>query len=854
MDNQINFDNKLVLIDGNSLINRAFYALPPLTDREGRPTNAVYGFVNIVIKIINEIAPKYMAVCFDVSYPTFRHLMYEGYKANRKRMPEELASQMPILKEVLGGMGIACVEKKGLEADDLIGCLAKGSDVPVAIITGDKDSLQLIDDKITVLLTKKGISETAEINMNNIVTEYGVSADRVVDLKSLMGDSSDNIPGVAGVGEKTAVKLISEYGSLDGVYNNIDKVAGKLKDKLTDGKESAYMSYELATIKCDGSLNLTKDDFGYTYPFAPSVREMFDRLNFRSLVKRELYAGGAEDGGAAVGSDAKAESAAVGSAAELERLVADASELALVLGESIHIALVTGIDYRIDIKMDLISDGISTDEALTVLKPALENDKITKIVHDGKAVKHYLDSYGIDIKNMWDVQLAQYVADSNVDNSNLIKLLGYHGLSFETPAASMVAVKSRLEEEVNHGLLYGLEMPLSKVLYDMEKVGFKLDLGVLNEMGEKFFAELTSISERIYELTGERFNLNSPKQLGEVLYDKLGLKSYVVTKTKARSTGAEALEALRGEHEAVDLILRYRMLSKLNSTYVEGLRKMADGAGVVHTVFRQALTVTGRLSSTEPNLQNIPVREAEGREIRKAFVARDGYTLITADYSQIELRLLAHFSGEPKLIESYNCNEDIHARTASEVFGVPLDEVTKAMRRDAKAVNFGIIYGISDFGLAKNLNIPVAVAKRYITKYFENYPRVKRYMEDNVRDAYKHGGIELLSGRVRKIPELKSSNRNIRMFGERAAMNMPLQGTAADLIKIAMINADNAIKLKAPDSRLILQVHDELIAEVRAGSEDLVTQILKEEMEGAMKLRVPLVVDVRQGKSWFGVE
>ena len=851
------FEEKLVLIDGNSLINRAFFALPPLTDAQGNYTHAVYGFTTMLLKAINDYRPKYIAVCFDLAHPTFRHLMYTDYKATRKKMPQDLASQMPMLKDLLQCMDIKTVELKGYEADDLIGTISKKCGTDVIILTGDRDTLQLIDGRIKVYLTKKGLSEVAEIDLVRLKEEYGLTPEQVIDFKALMGDASDNIPGISGVGEKTALRLITDYKTLDGVYEHLDEITGKLREKLDVGKQSAYLSYELATIDKDVPIDFNLEDFRYTYPFAACIREQFEKLKFKSLLKKDIYTDSIDTEAILNETPKKQQVNIIEIKTEQDLNLLDLKNgFSIVWEKDINISTDTQNEYKIIIADTLLNDGMPFHSAVNFLKTYLEDPKITKTVFDYKNLRHYLSDVGIELNGVFDVQLAGYVVDGGVGISILKKLLNRYDCDENTPAVSLNGIREQLNVDLQkfQHLFYDIEMPLADVLYDMECIGFKLDISVLDNFNAKYNQDLKELTEKIWELAGEKFNINSPKQLGEILYGKLNLMPTKNTKTtKAHSTDAEALEKLKGKHEIIDYILRYRTVAKLNSTYIEGLKKVADSDGVVHTVFRQAVTSTGRLSSIEPNLQNIPVRDEEGREIRRAFVARDGYRLVTADYSQIELRLLAHYSGETKLIQSYLNNEDIHTHTASQVFGVPVEEVTKAMRRDAKAVNFGIIYGISDFGLSRNLNIPVSQAHKYIEKYFANYPKVKEYMQRSVQSAKRSGEVVLASGRVRKIAELNSPSRTVRAFGERAAMNMPLQGTAADLIKIAMINVAKELKKQNLKSRLILQVHDELMVESKIEETDTVVDILKTQMQNAMKFDVPILVEVGIGDNWYEI-
>ncbi|HEY8424205.1 MAG TPA: DNA polymerase I [Clostridia bacterium] len=852
---KLEFTEKLVLIDGNSLLNRAFYALPPLTDDQGSYTHAVYGFTTMLLKAITQYKPRYMAVCFDLAHPTFRHLMYTEYKATRKKMPAELASQLPLVKELLQCMGIKIVEKKGYEADDLIGTISKKAGCECVILTGDRDTLQLINDRVKVFLTKKGISEVIEIDETELKNLYGITPNQVVDFKALCGDQSDNIPGISGIGEKTALRLIMDYGSLDELYANIDQITGKLREKLEAGKQSAYLSYELAKINDQAPYDFELSDFEYPFPFSARVKEQFEKLKFKSLLKKDIFLPEVKEAIInQIPADQSVNLIVIRTLEELKKLNLSQG-FSIVWENDISVAVDDKTEYKIILADTLLGESVSFETASSYLKPYLEDPDIEKIVYDYKNLRHYLDKKGVQIKGVFDVGLACYIVEGGAGVSSLKKLLSNYNCDEKFPAASLYRIKQNIMPDLEKfkPLYYDIELPLSDVLFDMEKAGFKLDLKILDELNQKYNDALKDITEKIYELAGERFNVNSPKQLGEILYNKLKLSPAKTTKTKAFSTDAEALEKLKGEHPIIEYILKYRAISKLNSTYVEGLKKVADLDGVVHTEFRQTVTATGRLSSIEPNLQNIPVRDEEGKEIRRAFVARPGYKLVTADYSQIELRLLAHFSGEPKLIEAYKNNQDIHTRTASEVFGVPPELVTPVMRRQAKAVNFGIIYGISDYGLAKNLDIPVSLAHKYIQKYFENYPRVKEFMRQSVETAKKSGEVTLASGRKRRIPELNSPNRALRAFGERAAMNMPMQGAAADLIKIAMIDVWREFKKQNLKSRLILQVHDELIVEAKEEEVSKVIEILKDKMENAMRLNVPLKVDIGVGDNWYEI-
>ena len=847
--------NSFVLIDGNSLVNRAFYALPPLNNKDGIPIQAVYGFTTMLVKAISDYSPEFLAVAFDLPKPTFRHLKYAGYKATRKGMPEELAVQLPILKQMLSTMGIKILEKQGFEADDIIGTMAKAgsaADCRTYVVTGDRDAFQLIDKNIRVVLTRRGLSEVVEYDEKQLFADCKLTPSQVIDYKALAGDSSDNIPGVLGIGEKTAISLVGSYQSLDGVYQNLDNITGKLKERLENGKESAYLSYELAAIDTAVPLKCGLSDCVYPFPFSDTVRRFFIDNSFKSLVKREeLFSGAvpAENLSTAVPT---VEKIAVNTAEELDRALSEMKNgAAVVLGAAVYLAADEKTEYTVNIIQTLIDPGLEYTAVLNALKPLLENPGVVKTVHDIKAFKKLLAPYKIELNNCFDVKLAQYIADMSIPYDTPAALVDAHGFDSSAPAAGLLSVQRVLQEKLSESNMTALyreiELPLTDILFRMECEGFKVDTERLAELGTDFSVRAEKLSGEIQTVAGQNFNVNSPKQLAKVLFEDL--KIPYPKKGGNYSTAAEILEQLEGEYPIVQNILAYRGLAKLNSTYVEGLLKVADPRGIVHTDFKQTLTTTGRLSSVEPNLQNIPIREEEGRILRTVFIPKhQENVLICADYSQIELRLMAHLSGDKAMIAAYSAGEDIHASTAAGVFGVPMSEVTDKMRREAKAVNFGIIYGISDFGLAKNLGIPVYLAKTYIEKYFNRFPGVKAYMDASVELAKKRGYAETLFGRIRKIPELYSPNFNVRSFGERVAMNMPLQGTAADIIKIAMNRVDKALQGKK--SKLILQVHDELIVDAPESEAQAAAAILKESMEGAAVLEVPLIADVGIGKNW----
>lgn len=843
---------KLVIIDGNSLINRAFYALPVLSNKDGEFSNAVYGFTTMLIKTIEDHKPTHIVVAFDYGKRTFRHDMYSDYKAGRKETPAELKSQFPILKRLLSAMNIQMYEREGIEADDIIGTLARKYKVPTIIVTGDRDALQLIDDSTEVWLTKRGISEVKLMNEKTFHDEYGFDPIGIIDLKSLMGDSSDNIPGVPGIGEKTAMTLMHDYNNLDGVYANIENISGKLKEKLINGRDMAYLSKALATIDTTVPIESKLSDFEFTFPFSQEVFDIFTQYQFNSLLKRpELFG----DSMVVAKDDSKVESKQI-QVKDIQSIVSNAKRIGIIIGESsINFAIDKLVEYTINCELNLFNVGAEHSEALSKLKSVLEDKRVEKVFYDSKDMRHKLANFGINVQGkIFDCMLASYLINAGDKTPKWPNIAEIYGLNTKYNAVNLIKLVSLLEIDLDKNNLRSLyediELPLVDVLYDMENTGFTIDKKVLDELSDRYSCELQDLTKVIYSLAGTEFNINSPKQLGEVLFDKLGLEAY---NNKKKSTGIDILEEISDRHPVVPLIIRYRKIQKLSTTYLESYLQLVSGnRDKIHTIFNQALTATGRLSSSEPNLQNIPVRDDEGKVLRKMFVPSnpEGF-LVSADYSQIELRLLAHFSHDPLLVEAYNTGKDIHAQTASEVFGVPFGDVTPLMRRNAKAVNFGIIYGISEFGLAQNIGCSRKDAKKFMEIYFERYPMVKKYMQDNVEFAKAHGYISTMMGRIRKINELRSPNYMTRQFGERISMNMPLQGTASDIIKIAMIKVYNRLKAENLKSKLILQIHDELIIDTEPNELGVVTKILREEMENAVKLNVPLTVDVNAGKDWY---
>ena len=847
---------KLVLIDGNSLLNRAFYATRLLTTKSGMPTNAVFGFVKLLLKIVSDQQPDRLIVAFDLKAPTFRHKMNDGYKATRKPMPDDLAVQVGTLKALLRSMNIAMCEKEGFEADDIIGTLShKFEDTKSIVITGDRDAYQLVDERTDVYLTKTGVSELLKLDKDNFYASVGYRPEQVTDLKALMGDSSDNIPGVAGVGEKTATALLAQYGTLDGVYGHLAEVSPTLRAKLERDKDLAYLSKRLATIDRDVPLNVNEEDCLVRMPFSEEVRTQFIQLEFTSLLKPDLFAEG--DRPAAPVQAVRAEPLATEDALAAFAQSAPVFSAAYLNG-TWSFSADGETERALTVRRTLIDGGVSAEQAEGFLRSLFEDEARTAVVYGYKDMRHALAREGIAFRaKAEDVSILKYLVDYTGKDDDLPLVLQGTPCGGEAPACGVWylygALLPRLQEEGLAPLYRDVELPLADVLFAMEESGVKVDTAASALFEKRYRDEIAAAAEAVYAAAGERFNINSPLQLGNILFEKLGLPAPKKGKRGAYSTSADILEKLAGEHEIVRDVLRCRHYQKLLSTYIDGFKPLIDKkTGLVHTTFNQVQTSTGRLSSANPNLQNIPVRDDDGRELRKLFVARgEGRVLVDADYSQIELRLLAHFSGCKELIEAYNAGQDIHALTASQVFGVPIGSVTPAQRRAAKAVNFGIIYGISDFGLASNLHIPAKEAGEYIRRYFERYSDVKKYMDENVAHAHKYGYVSTLLGRKRVIREINSSNFNIRSFGERAAMNMPLQGSSADIIKVAMVNIHRRMKEEKLRSQLILQVHDELLIDAFEEEKERVIEILRYEMEHAAALRVPLVAEVHCGKNWY---
>ena len=847
---------KLMILDGNSIVNRAYYGVRMLNAPDGTPTNAVYGFLAILQRLLDANSPDALCVAFDLPAPTFRHRQYALYKAQRKPMPDDLAVQMPLLKDVLSAMGIKQLSAEGWEADDVLGTVAKLCEADgwdCEIVTGDRDSFQLITEKTDVLHVKtaKGQTETIDYDLKRFNDEYGFAPPLMVDLKALMGDASDNIPGVAGIGEKTALDLIRRFGTIESIYSNLDTldIKDSVRKKLSAGEESARMSYELATISREAPVELRPADAAWNMENRPELYAALSRLGFRRFIDKWGLTPGESDTGSAeetAGASILPEKEI--SVSELTGRIAQADYVSVLYGE--YISAFTICDGEGIYSVSQLTAGEEWD----AFTDALFSDRVRKVSHGVKDFMGHALAANITPRGfIFDTELAAYVLDPTESAYPVDRLAARH-LGGERPAAQAVyelypVLDAKLSEAGGRDLYYNIELPLCAVLADMERAGFLVDRAALAAYGDSMVSGINALQEEIWRYAGREFNINSPKQLGEVLFDELMLPAGKKTKT-GWSTNADVLEKLVGKHPIISDILDYRMLTKLKSTYADGLIKVISPDGRIHTNFKMTVTATGRLSSTEPNLQNIPVRKELGSEIRKMFVAAPGCVLVDADYSQIELRLLAHISGDETMKNAFLTGEDIHAVTASQVFGIPLDEVTPQQRSHAKAVNFGIVYGISAFSLAQDIGVRPAEAKAYIDAYLEKYHGVREYMERVISEAKANGYVETLFGRRRPLPELKSSNFNTRSFGERVARNMPIQGTAADIMKLAMVNAHRRIQAEGLRSRLILQVHDELIAECPEDEAEHVKALLEEEMSGAVQLDVPLTANAKIGHTW----
>lgn len=877
--------SKLVLIDGHSILNRAFYGVPDLTNAAGLHTNAIYGFLNILFKILDEESPDYLTVAFDVKAPTFRHEMFKEYKGTRKPMPEELREQVPVMKEVLQAMGIRIIEQAGYEADDLLGTIAKRAEaegIDVSLVSGDRDLLQIATDRIRIRIpkTKGGRTEIENYYAADVEAKYQVNPVQFIDLKALMGDTADNIPGVPKVGEKIATDLMVQFGSLDGIYEHIDEVTKKsVKESLIQNKDLAYLSRELATIKLDSPLTYSLEEARVGNFFNEASYILFKKLEFKNLLNKFEKGVSNEEISASfhlVENLAEVEALFTRVLSDKDRqiglkVVKEAGRHGELLGVALHL--------QEEGSFLVLKQGFLTEDYLKE-KIALLGAQCRIATADIKSEYAYLQAQDTD--RFFDVILAAYLLNplkndytvEDIANEYLNLMLPEKGQAFgrlsfkdalnEKPedflkyccfeayvcAQAAVCLQQKLEETQMDRLMREIEMPLTLVLFSMEEEGIRVNPEALKDYGEALSGKITELEQEIYSEAGCEFNINSPKQLGEILFEKMGLPGGKKTKT-GYSTAADVLEKLSGEYPVVKHILEYRGLTKLKSTYADGLAAYIEDENRIHSTFNQTITATGRISSTEPNLQNIPIRMELGRQIRKVFIPKDGYCFMDADYSQIELRVLASMSGDERLIEAYRSHADIHRTTASQVFHIPFEEVTDLQRRNAKAVNFGIVYGISSFGLSEDLSISRKEAAAYIEQYFETYPQVKQFIDSLVKDAKKNGYAVTLYGRRRPVPELFSSNFMQRSFGERVAMNSPIQGTAADIIKIAMIRVFERLKKEGLKSKLILQVHDELLIETALEEEEQVRMILEEEMVHASSLAVELEIDLHVGINWY---
>lgn len=872
---------KFMVIDGNSILNRAFYGVRLLANHDGLPTNAIYGFLSTLFRLQDEYTPDRTIVCFDVKEKTFRHQKFDSYKATRKGMPDELAAQLPVMKEVLDALGIIRCEKGGYEADDLIGTISRKAEEQgddCLIVTGDRDSLQLVSAHTTVhLVSSKGGQDTSrDITPETFREEYGFDPIRLIDLKALMGDSSDNISGVPGVGEKTAMNLLHTFGSLDEVYRHVDapEIKKGLRDKLTNGEQAARDSYWLATIERDAPLPIDMQALPDVKMDRDALYDLLTRLEFKSFLTRLGLSK----------TEVPTPTAAERKRVELTDLESAQKQLdALTELSAVPLFAAPGLRAFALLAQDTVyllsSDSFSVADWDTVTARLFAGD-IKLVMHDAKPTYVELLEAGLAAQGvLFDTSIAAYLLDPTASaydlervalsylNRELPKVdltaedafspLGGRDSALATMTANVEAVadiyaeaSARLEEQGMHKLFFEMEMPLMTVLAEMQQAGCKADADQLCAFGEQLDTRIAALTEQIYAAAGHEFNIQSSKQLGVVLFEELGLPYKKKTKT-GYSTSAEVLESLAGYHPMIADVLEYRQLTKLKSTYVDGLLKVIAPDGRIHSHFQQTVTATGRLSSVDPNLQNIPVRTELGRELRRMFVAEQGRVLVDADYSQIELRVLAHVADDDAMIEAFRGGQDIHATTASKVYGVPVEEVTPQMRSSCKAVNFGIVYGISDFSLAQDIGVTRKEAAAFIQSYLDTYPGVHHYMESIKQSARETGYVETLFGRRRALPELNSKNFNLRSFGERAAMNTPIQGTAADIIKIAMLRVRDRLKAEGFEARLILQVHDELILEAPEHEAERAAALLREEMEHAAELRVPLVAEAKIGHSWY---
>lgn len=832
--------NKILLLDSNSLMHRAYHALPNLKSSKGLYTGAIYGFLSILLRLIKEQKPTHIAAAFDLHGPTFRHEMFKDYKATRKPMDEELRQQVEPLKQLITAMGIKIVSLQGYEGDDILGTLSKRFDDECIIVTGDRDSFQLVSPTTKVFWTKKGVSDI-EVYDEERLLQDGFTVSQFIDYKALRGDTSDNVPGIAGVGEKTAKQLLEKYGSLDEILAHADEIPGKLGQNVQNGKDIAILSKELVTINCDVPVECTLDDIKFTPVYSQAVRTLLGQLEITSLAARMSFENGEDESVVELPKIAK--NVVVLTTGQDIKAAIKGDKIAVLIGENVTFAVDDKTEYKIDCVQDLFSEGVDFDEAVNIVKECAKDMEL--VCYDFKALSK---AYGFDNAKFFDAMIASHLVRGSAPIKSVEQVLGADGL--EVGAVELLVESDKLKEqlaknELNH-LFFDVEQPLCVVLRNMEQRGMCVSVAALKSLEEKYAERIATLTGEIYDLAGEHFNIASTKQLGEILFEKLMLPHGKKTKT-GYSVSEDVLGNLSGAHPIIAKILEYRHYAKLQSTYVTGLQPLVK-AGRIHTEFNQCITTTGRLSSTNPNLQNIPTRSEEAKDIKSAFIPSEGNVLVSADYSQIELRLLAHMSGDEQLIKAFNEGDDIHAITAAQILGKSVSEVTPAERRDAKAVNFGIIYGISGYGLAENLSIPQYKAKEFIANYFTMHPKVREFMDGCVKSARERGYSLTMLGRRRNLSDLNASNYMVRSSAERMAMNTPLQGSAADIIKLAMLGVEK--RLASMKSKMILQIHDELIIDAAADEAEEVKKILSYEMEHAVKLSVPLIAEAASAKNW----
>lgn len=832
--------NKILLLDSNSLMHRAYHALPNLKSSKGLYTGAIYGFLSILLRLIKEQKPTHIAAAFDLHGPTFRHEMFKDYKATRKPMDEELRQQVEPLKELITAMGIKIVSLQGYEGDDILGTLSKRFDDECIIVTGDRDSFQLVSPTTKVFWTKKGVSDI-EVYDEERLLQDGFTVSQFIDYKALRGDTSDNVPGIPGVGEKTAKQLLEKYGSLDEILAHAAEIPGKLGQNVQNGKDIAILSKELVTINCDVPVECTLDDIKFTPVYSQAVRTLLGQLEITSLAARMTFENGEDESVVELPKIEK--KVVVLTTGQDIKAAIKGDKIAVLIGENVTFAVDDKTEYKIDCVQDLFSEGVDFDEAVNIVKECAKDMEL--VCYDFKALSK---AYGFDNAKFFDTMIASHLVRGSAPIKSVEQVLGADGL--EVGAVELLVESDKLKEqlaknELNH-LFFDVEQPLCVVLRNMEQRGMCVSVAALKSLEEKYAERIATLTGEIYDLAGEHFNIASTKQLGEILFEKLMLPHGKKTKT-GYSVSEDVLGNLSGAHPIIAKILEYRHYAKLQSTYVTGLQPLVK-AGRIHTEFNQCITTTGRLSSTNPNLQNIPTRSEEAKDIKSAFIPSEGNVLVSADYSQIELRLLAHMSGDEQLIKAFNEGDDIHAITAAQILGKSVSGVTPAERRDAKAVNFGIIYGISGYGLAENLSIPQYKAKEFIANYFTMHPKVREFMDGCVKSARERGYSLTMLGRRRNLSDLNASNYMVRSSAERMAMNTPLQGSAADIIKLAMLGVEK--RLASMKSKMILQIHDELIIDAAADEAEEVKKILSYEMEHAVKLSVPLIAEATSAKNW----